>query len=484
MASFDLVIRGGTVATASDVFRADIGVIDGRIAALGRDLAPGKREIDASGRLVMPGGVDSHCHIEEPPVGRIENADTFRSATSSAAAGGTTTVISFSMQPKGGGITRNLREYHRKAEQSLIDYSFHLVITDPSEEVMAELPALIAEGHRSLKIFLTYDNMVLDDSETLKVLALARRSGALVAVHAENHSAIAFLTEALERAGLTQPKYHAWAKPMAVEREACHRIISFAELLDVPIQIFHVSGAEAAEEIRRAQNRGLKVFGETCPQYLMLTSEDLDRPGFEGAKFLCSPAPRTAADQEALWHYLRSGTLGVVSSDHAPNRFEGPDGKKVGGENAPFSAIPNGVPGLATRLPILFSEGVKKGRIDLPTFVALTSTNPAKLFGLHPRKGTIAVGADADIAIWDADRKVTIRNELLHHQVDYTVYEGVEVTGWPVTTLVRGEVVCDDGRITGQPGHGQFLARAPYEAIKPLGRFVTPFDPVTGTVVG
>jgi dihydropyrimidinase len=326
--------------------------------------------------------------------------------------------------------------------------------------------------------------VVLDDAETLKVLALARRCGALVTVHAENHSAIMFLTAALERAGLTQPKYHSWAKPMVVEREACHRIIALAELLDTPIQIFHVSGAEAAEEIRRAQGRGLKIYGETCPQYLMLTEADLDRPRFEGAKFLCSPAPRTKADQEALWRYLRNGTLGVVSSDHAPNSFDDPHGKKVHGDSAPFSTIPNGVPGLATRLPILFSEGVKKGRIDLQTFVALTSTNPARLFGIHPQKGTIAVGADADVAIWNPDRKVTIRNDILHHQVDYTVYEGLEVTGWPEITLSRGEVVCENGEIKGRAGHGQFLARGPYEEIKPLGRFVTPFDPVSGTIVG
>ncbi|HMR33479.1 MAG TPA: dihydropyrimidinase [Geminicoccaceae bacterium] len=480
MKDYDLVIRGGTIATASDCFRADVAIADGRIVAIGENLGPAAREISAEGRLVLPGGVDSHCHIEEPQVGKVCNADTFVSATTSAAAGGTTTVISFSQQTKGSGVTDALRDYHRKATRSLIDYSFHLVVADPTDAVLEELVPLIEEGHRSLKIFMTYTNVVLDDEQTLRVLALARRTGALVTVHAENHAAIMYLTRALEKAGLTSPKHHAWAKPMPVEREACHRIIMLSELLDVPIQIFHVSGAEAAEEIRRAQNRGLKVFGETCPQYLMLTARDLDRPGFEGAKFLCSPAPRTQADQEALWNYIRTGTLGVVSSDHAPNRFDDPHGKKVGGENAPFSAIPNGVPGLATRLPILFSEGIVKGRIDLNTFVALTATNPAKLFGLYPRKGTIAIGADADIAIWDPERKVTIRNDMLHHGVDYTIYEGAEVTGWPIMTLSRGEVVCDDGVVVGKPGHGRFLARGPYDAIKPRGKHVTPFDPVTG----
>jgi dihydropyrimidinase len=350
--------------------------------------------------------------------------------------------------------------------------------------VLAELPGLIEEGHRSLKIFLTYDNVALDDRETLKVLALARRCGALVCIHAENHAAIAFLTDALERAGLTAPKYHAWAKPMAVEREACHRVIALAELLDTPIHIFHVSGMESAEEIARAQARGLKVTGETCPQYLMLTADDLDQPGFEGAKFLCSPAPRTEADQAALWRYLRDGTLEVFSSDHAPNLFDDAHGKKVAGDTAPFSAVPNGLPGLETRLPILFSEGVSKGRIDLRRFVALAATNPARLFGLHPRKGTIAIGADADIAIWDANRKVTIRNAALHHQVDYTTYEGVEVVGWPEITLSRGEIVCDNGEIKGRAGHGRFLPRPRYAEIQPLGRFVTPFDPVSAERLG
>jgi len=482
MEDYDLIIRGGRIATASDYFQADIAIKQGKIVALGEKLGTATREISAQDRLVLPGGVDSHCHIEEPQVGEVKNADSFASATASAAVGGTTTVISFSQQVKGGSIAAPLRDYHHKAERAFIDYSFHLVVSDPTDEVLLELSSLIEQGHRSIKIFMTYPNVVLDDAQILRVLALARRCGALVTVHAENHAAIMYLTQELEKAGLTQPKYHAWAKPMPVEREACHRIITLAELLDVPIQIFHVSGAQAAEEIRRAQHRGLKVFGETCPQYLMLTAQDLDRDGFEGAKFLCSPAPRTGGDQEALWHYIRTGIIGVVSSDHAPTRFDDKHGKKVGGEAAPFSAIPNGVPGLATRLPILFSEGVIKGRINLQQFVAITATNPAKLFGLHPQKGTIAIGADADLAIWDPQRKVKISNDMLHHNVDYTIYEGLEVTGWPVTTLSRGTVICDEGEIIGKSGHGRFLARAPYDFIRPLGRSVTPFNPVTGEV--
>ena len=483
MAEFDMVIRGGTIATASDVFVADIGITDGRIAALGATLGAGRQEINASDRLVVPGGVDTHCHVEEPPAGEVWNADSFTSATASAAAGGSTTIIPFSTQEKGGPVGPNLRAYHDKARKALIDYAFHMIISDPSPAALAELPRLIAEGHRSLKIFLTYDNIAVDDAQILRVLELARREGALVCIHAENHAAIAYLTEALERAGLTRPEYHAWAKPMVVEREACHRVISLAELLDTPIHIFHVSGAESAEEIRRARARGLKVTGETCPQYLVLTAADLDRPGFEGAKFMCSPAPRTAEDQDALWDALRDGTLGVISSDHAPNRYDDLHGKKVAGNDAPFSAIPNGLPGLETRLPILFSEGVVKGRIDICRFVELTASGPARLFGLAPRKGTIAVGADADIAVWDPSRKVTIRNADLHHGMDYTPYEGLEVTGWPETVLSRGVVVSDRGQITGLPGHGRFIARERYEAIRPAGRHVTPFDPVSGRLV-
>lgn len=483
MAEFDLVIRGGTVATASDIVAADIGISNGVIVSIGRDVGSARDEIDARGRLVLPGGVDTHCHIEEPPSGAVHNADSFETATAAAAAGGTTTVIPFCTQNKGGTITANLREYHRKAERALIDYSFHMIISDPTDAVLAELPGLIREGHRSLKIFLTYDSVVLDDAQTLRVLATARRTGALVCIHAENHAAITFLTDALERAGLTQPKYHSWAKPIAVEREAVHRVIALAELVDTPIHIFHVSGIEPAEEVRRAQQRGLKVFAETCPQYLVLTEKDLDRPGFEGAKFLCSPAPRTSDDQDALWGYLRDGTLSVFSSDHAPTRYDDPHGKKVAGEDARFAIVPNGVPGLETRLPILFSEGVSKGRIDLQTFVALSATNPARLFGLHPRKGTIAVGADADIAIWNPERKVTIRNANLHHNVDYTTYESLQVKGWPEITLSRGEVVCWNGEIIASPGRGRFLSRAPYDMIAPNGRFVTPFDPVSGQIV-
>jgi dihydropyrimidinase len=478
MQSFDLIIRNGTVVTAVDSTLCDIGIRDGRIAALGTALGAATREIDATGKLVMPGGVDSHCHIEQPRPDGSWNADDFESATTSAAFGGTTCVICFSPQFKGHGIAERAEDYHRRAKKAVIDYSFHIIITDPSQTVIdEELPPLVAAGHRSIKMFMTYEPSFLTDGEVLTVLAAARKNQAFVVVHAENHEAIKWMTRRLEEAGMTDAKYHAWAKPALVEREAVQRVIALAELVDVPIQIFHVTCEEAAEEIRRAQGRGLKVFGETCPQYLAFTQDDLDRPDQEGTKFLCSPAPRTKADQAALWRHIRLGTLGVVSSDHAPYQFDGPKGKQAIAREAPFSKIPNGVPGLETRMPYLMSEGVRKGQIDLHTFVAITATNPAKLFGLHPRKGSIACGMDADIGIWDPELTRTVSNTGLHHAVDHTPYEGMSLTGWPVTTLVRGQVVMSDGARNVAPGFGTFQPRGTYDLMIPRNEFPTKFNP-------
>ncbi|MEX2644388.1 MAG: dihydropyrimidinase [Acetobacterales bacterium] len=483
MADFDLVVRGGTVVTAEGTARCDVGIRDGRIAALGIDLPPGARELDAKDRLVLPGGIDSHCHIEQRVSSGVQNADSWESGTVSAACGGTTTVICFAVQPRGGSIAEAVDAYARLATKAVIDHAFHLQVTDPSPQALGELNDLIAQGHRSLKVFMTNDSVRLDDRQMLEVLAAGREHGALTVIHAENSGAIAFLTDRLLAAGLGAPRYFEWSRPAVVEREAVTRAIALAELVDAPVQIFHVSAAEAAEEIRRARARGVKVWGETCAQYLLLSDADTNRPGFEGAKYICSPAPRGAGNREALWALIRGGVLDIVSSDHAPHRYDDPKGKKLNGEDAPFSRIPNGVPGVETRLPVLFSEGVSAGRIDLPTFVALSSTNPAKLFGLYPKKGAITVGSDADIAVWDPRRRVTIRNAMLHHNVDYTPFEGYEATGWPVTTLSRGEVLCDEGAVTAASGRGRLLLRPAYDTIRPTGRFTTPFDPVHGRIV-
>ncbi len=478
MQKFDTVIRGGTIASASDTSRCDVGIRGGRIVSLGLDLPAGVRDIDATGKLVLPGGIDSHCHIDQPRQGgSVRSADSFESGTTSAAFGGTTSVVCFAPHFKGTPLTPGVEDYHQRARQSVIDYSFHLIVADPTPGVLKELPPLIRSGHRSLKIFMTYEASRLDDQQVLEVLALARSEGAFVTVHAENHDAIRWMIARLEAAGRTSPSYHAVSKPALVEREAVHRIIALAELVDQPIQIFHVTCAEAVEEIRRAQQRGLKVYAETCPQYLGLTAEALDSPGFEGAKAICSPALRSKEDQEALWQAIREGVIGVVSSDHAPTRYAGPDGKQAFGADAPFAKVPNGVPGLETRLPFLFSEGVVKGRIDLQQFVAITATNPAKLFGLYPRKGSIAVGMDADLAIWDPSARRRLTNEELHHDVDYTPFEGLEITGWPVATLVRGQVVTMDGRRQVEPGFGTFLPRGTYPAMMPRNVLPTSFNP-------
>jgi dihydropyrimidinase len=277
-----------------------------------------------------------------------------------------------------------------------------------------------------------------------------------VLIHAENHEIIGWLADRLEAEGRTKPRAHATSRPLAVEREATHRAVTLAEIAGVPIVIVHISGGEPLEEVRRARARGFTVLAETCPQYLMLTEGDLDLPDMEGAKAMCSPPPRDTQAQAAMWRGIQDGTVDIFNSDHAPYRFDR-EGKLKAGLDAPFRKVANGVPGLETRLPILFSEGVVKGRIDLPRFVALTATNNAKLYGLHPRKGTIAIGADADIAIWDPERRVTISNDLLHHNVDYTPYEGLEIQGWPETVLSRGEIVVGDGQLQGKPGRGRFL---------------------------
>ncbi len=471
---FDLVIRGGTVATAADVFGCDVGIRNGRIAALAERLGPGKAEIDATGRLVVPGGIDGHCHFDQPMSDGSVMADDFFTGTRSAACGGTTTVIPFACQMKGHSLRAAVEDYHSRADgKAVIDYAFHLIVSDPTEQVLGqELPALIRDGYTSFKIYMTYDDLKLNDRQILDVLALARREGAMVMVHAENADCIGWLTDQLLLAGQQEPRFHAAARPPVVEREATHRAISLAELVDVPILIVHVSGREAVEQIRWAQGHGLRIYAETCPQYLVLTGDDLAKPGFEGAKCICSPPPRDKANQAAIWDGLSSGVFQVFSSDHAPFRYADPKGKMARGRDAAFPYVPNGVPGVETRLPLLYSEGVATGRISLTRFVALTATNPAKMYGLYPAKGTIAVGADADMVIIDPRRQVRISNALLHHAVDYTPYEGMEITGWPQVTVSRGEIVWRDGEFMAAMGRGRFLPCGLSDAARPKGTAV------------
>ena len=457
----DLAIRGGTAVLGGTVVRCDIGISSGRIAAIADRIDNAAAVIDADGLLVLPGGVDTHCHIEEPfPEGGFQE-ETWESASRSAFAGGTTSVVAHTPQFKGGMLLEQHQAARERAGRAMIDHGFHQIIADPSEAALSQVAALVADGVGSLKAFLTYDALHLDDAGFLRVLQVARQHGLMVHVHCENFDAINLATRTLLAAGRTAPKYHATSRPPVVEREATARAIALAELVGQPLHIFHVSCAEVAEEVARAQARGLPIKAETCPQYFTLTAADMDRPGFEGAKFICSPAPRTAADHEGIWAMIRRGVLDVVTSDHCAFSYEGDRGKGKHGRDAAFDAIPNGIPGLAARLPLLFSEGVAKGRIDLPTFVKLVAENPARIAGLYPRKGVIAVGSDADIVLWDAAREVTITNALMQHAVDYTPYEGMAVTGWPSMTIRRGEVVMRDGVVLARPGSGKWLPRGP-----------------------
>ncbi len=470
----DLVISNGTVATASDVFRADVAIRGGRIVAMGSGLGPARENIDARGKLVLPGGIDSHAHIEQLSAGGLMNADTFESATRAAAFGGTTTVISFAAQHKGMSLRKVVDDYAALAVRgAMVDYCFHMIVSDPTEATLRhDLPALIAEGHSSIKLFMTYDKLKVEDETLLDVLEVAREQRALVCVHAENHGMIAWMSRKLLAEGKTAPKYHATSHPRASESEAITRLIEAAALVDQPIMIFHVSTAQGADIVGDARRQGLKVFAETCPQYLFLTAADLDRPGLEGAKFMCSPPPRERSDQQALWQALARGDLQVLSSDHAPYRFDA-SGKLSAGPGSTFKQIANGLPGLETRMPLLFDAMVSRKRPEfagraLQSFVNLTATQPASIYNLAG-KGNISVGLDADIAIWDAGRRVTLSDELMVGNTGYTPFAGRTVKGWPETVLVRGKVVAHGGNVSGVPGSGRHIPRGGGWAAEPAG---------------
>ncbi|MEI8144353.1 MAG: dihydropyrimidinase [Alphaproteobacteria bacterium] len=481
MSDYDLVIQGGTVASVSGVFKADVAVQGETIAAIGLGLT-GKRVIDARGKLVLPGGVDTHSHIEQLSAAGIMNADSFESATTSAAYGGTTTVISFAAQHRGKDLRQVVDDYAVLAKRgSVIDYAFHMIVANPDEKtIKTDIPALISEGHASVKIFMTYDLIKVDDEPLLDVLLAARKARAMVCVHAENHGMIAWMGKKLVERGYVAPKFHSISHPRGSEAEAFTRLILMSELIDQPIMIFHVSTAEGAAVIREARGRGLKVFAETCPQYLFMTKHDLDKPGLEGAKWMCSPPPREQADQDALWRSLALGDLQTVTSDHAPYRFDA-TGKLSAGPNPTFKQIANGLPGLEVRLPLLFDAMVSKGRPEfdgrgLEAFVALTATNPASIYNLET-KGEIAPGKDADIAIWDPNREVTITDEMIHDLTGFTPFAGRTVKGWPETVLVRGREVIAGGSLKASPGSGRWLKRTGGWAAEPTGRLTSDMDP-------
>ena len=442
----DTVITGARVVTASGATQCDIGIRGGQIATLGSELE-GHEVIDASGLIALPGGIDSHVHISQPSGPGIEMADDFTTGTRSAACGGNTTILPFCLPEEGQTLREAVTAYRAKAEgKCMTDVSFHLIVKETDPVTLGQdLPALIQAGYTSFKVFMTYAGLALSDRQILDVMAVAKEQNAMVMIHAENEDAIEFLRDQAERAGETGPYHHATTRPVPVEREATHRAISLAEIAGVPLTIVHVSNGEATEEIMRARQRGLTVFAETCPQYITLTADDLDRDGFEGAKYVCSPPPRTRDEWANIWRGIETGVFDLFSSDHCPFRFVDTAGKDAPGARQSFRNIPNGIPGVETRLPILFSEGVVKGRISLDRFAALTATNHARLYGLFPRKGAIMVGADADIALWDPTLTKPIRQSDLHHGSDYTPWEGFTVTGWPVRTLLRGVTTMQDG---------------------------------------
>jgi len=466
----DLVIRGGIVVTAGETMRADIAIRGERVAAIGEGLGPARCEIDAAGRIVTPGGVDAHCHIEQISGTGVMNADTFETATRAAALGGTTSVISFASQHPGMRLRDVVDDYTaRAARGAIVDHAFHMIVSDPDEAALTrDLPALIAEGHRSIKIFTTYDKVRLGDEQILDLMACAREHGALVCIHAENDGLIRWMTRRLLAAGLTAPAAHALSHPRVAEVEAMERMIRLAAFVDQPIVLFHVSTAEGVGVVARARAAGLSVHAETCPHYLFMTAEVLDRPGIEGAKFMCSPPQREVPDQDALWQGLATGDLGYVSSDHSPYRFD-QSGKLRAGPAPSFDRIANGLPGIGLRQALMFDAMISKGRLGAQRFVELTSTAPARLYGLAG-KGTISVGSDADLVIWDQDRRVTLSDADGQDNAGYTPFAGREITGWPQMVLLRGRVIVDGGRLTGEPGGGRLLRRAAGETMRPTGR--------------
>ncbi|KAI5866338.1 D-hydantoinase [Durotheca rogersii] len=475
MDSYDLVIANGVCVTAADVAPCDVAVKGEKIVLLAPSGslagAATKRLIDAEGGYVMPGGIDCHVHLEEPSLfGQGSSADSFESGTRSAVAGGNTTVVAFAPQQKHlDSVLAALADAHALARGNCYcDYGFHTLVANPSPTALSEFPRLAGgEGVTSLKVYMTYAALQLRDDEILSVLLAARRSRLLTMIHAENGDALAWLTDRLEAAHLFAPRYHAHAHAPALESEATHRAIALSALLaGTPILLVHVSEPAAARRIREAQAAGQPVFAETCPQYLFLTRDDLDRPGFEGAKCVCAPPPRTRADQAALWRGLRDGTFAVLSSDHCAFRYDdAAAGKKTSVSPAHpvgrFRHIPNGLPGVETRLPLAFAAR----KLPPTRFVEVSSTNAAKLYGLYPRKGSMIPGvSDADLVVWypaGALGEFALTNDMLHHDADYTPYEGRTLDNWPRYTILRGQVVWDrdGGGIVGEKGFGKFLKR-------------------------
>jgi dihydropyrimidinase len=457
------LIKNGNVVTAVDDYVADILVEDGKISVIGRKLdIEADKVIDASDRLVIPGGIDPHTHMELP-FGGTSSSDDFRTGTVAAAHGGTTTIIDFAVQYHGQSLTEAVDNWHRKAEgKTAIDYGFHLITTDLPDERVPELRQLIKEGVMSFKLFMAYPGVFLvDDATIYRAMRAAGEAGGLICMHAENGIVINEIIKHALSEGHTAPKYHALTRPTKAEAEGVHRAIAIAEMADAPVYIVHLSCYDALEEVREARDAGLAAYAETCPQYLFLDYSYYEQEGFEGAKYVMTPPLRERWNQEKLWQGLAGDDLQVVSTDHCPFCFK--EQKELGRDD--FTKIPNGGPGVEHRMSLIYNGGVVGGKISVNRFVELTSTSAAKLFGLFPRKGTIAVGSDADIVIFDPNREETISAATHHMNVDYSAYEGMKVKGVTETVLSRGRVIIEGGKYTGRAGDGEFLRRGTFSGI-------------------
>jgi dihydropyrimidinase len=461
---FDTIIKNGTIVTATDTTRADIGINNGIISAIAAQLPAenAMQILDAAKHLVFPGGIDVHTHLDMP-FGGTTSADDFQTGTIAAAFGGTTTLIDFAIQYKGQTLRHAFDAWMKKAhDKATIDFAFHCIITDLGSAQLEEMAQLIREGVTSFKLFMAYPGVfMLDDASIFRAMSQAAKHSGLICMHAENGGAIDVIVQQALADGKRAPKYHALTRPTTAEAEATSRAIALAEMAGAPVYIVHLSCNDALEKVREARDRGLPTYAETCPQYLYLSLENMDAPGFEGAKFVFTPPLREKWHQEKLWQGLAHDHLQVVSTDHCPFCFK--EQKELGKDD--FTKIPNGGPGIEHRLSLIYTGGVHGKRFSPNRFVEVVSTTPAKLFGLFPRKGTIAVGSDADLVIFDPNEQQVISAKTHHMRVDYSMFEGIQIKGVPKTVLSRGRAVIESGKFVGRPGAGQFLRRQTYSGV-------------------